>query len=181
MQWHWGHPLHVIWGSHEKICSWHLFRYNYWDYKLRDLWRILTPHPFYKSFDLEVVFLWGTIYWVREDRHFKGIYDGCQGLSDSLNFYLMSHSVPTCLDPIRELYEAHITDDGVKILDSRVEVDRIWVTGTVLLVLFPGFGSRHHDSKVNRFPWSNDITRESKFYGKWNWSQELVSGKWELK
>ena len=82
-------------------------------------------HPFCTHFDLEVVFLVVTIYWVGEASHFEGISDGLQILSDSLKFDFMSHAVAACPDLRSKFCEAHVTNDGVTGLDARVKVNRI--------------------------------------------------------
>ena len=114
---------------------------------------------------------------VGEAINFDNLSNGRQGLSDSLDFYLMSRDVDACPDSRSECCEVHVTDDGVKGLESREKVDSIFVTIPVVPVRFPGSISRLQDSRVNFCPGSGDVKRENKFDGKFNFCQKVAYGK----
>jgi len=96
----------------------------------------------------------------------EGLTDGQKGVSDSLNFDLMSMTIKASPDPSSVRCDGEVTDEGICGLEYWVDFDAGCVTTPAVPVFFTSPGSRRHDSRVNGLPRKDDITRELNFGGK---------------
>ena len=94
---------------------------------------------------------------------------------------LIFASIVTSPDPCSIGGEDHVPNEWVYFGEKRVHFDGVCISHPCFPVFFARPGSLRQDSRLDRFPYSHEITSEINFWGKWDGVQEFCCGKKMLK